>query len=407
MTVAHSQRPDSPGSGGLRVGIDATSWANARGYGRFIHELLPRLLDQAPEMEFTCFLDARAHESFDLTGSNLRTVLVEQDRSPTTAAAAGSSRSLRDMWRMTRAVAAFRLDVFFAPTVYTYFPLPPRLRALVGIHDAIADRFPGLTFPDRRSHVFWSAKVWLAIRQARLILTVSEYARDEIVAVLGVPSARIRVSEEAPAAIYRDPVDGADIATAARAAGLEAGARWFIYVGGFSPHKHVDLLVEAHGRAMAGERAPAHLLLVGARSGDAFLGAHAAIEAAIAKSPAGHLVHYTGFLPDGQLRDLMAGALAVVLPSASEGFGLPPVEGAATGTPVIATTASPLPKLLEGGGIFVPPGDVDALAAALRQVACDEPGRRAMGTRAAQRARALRWEHTADRVLEALREAAA
>jgi glycosyltransferase involved in cell wall biosynthesis len=98
--------------------------------------------------------------------------------------------------------------------------------------------------------------------------------------------------------------------------------------------------------------------------------------------------------------------VATVLPSAAEGFGLPAVEAAACGTPVIATTESPLPRLLDGGGIFVPPGDVDAIAAAMLRLLEDAPLRKAMSRAALDRARALTWEASALAVLAAIREAA-
>jgi glycosyltransferase involved in cell wall biosynthesis len=88
-----------------------------------------------------------------------------------------------------------------------------------------------------------------------------------------------------------------------------------------------------------------------------------------------------------------------------EGFGLPAVEAAACGTPVVATTASPLPQLLDGGGVFVAPGDQAALTAALFQLLDDEPARQAMGVRARARAGELSWARGARATLDVLSEA--
>ena len=387
----------------LRIGIDATCWANPRGYGRFTRELCTALVALAPEERFTFFADRRAADTFRLSGANLRLVTVEQRTSPTEAAAADGSRSPFDMLRLTRAVRREPLDVFFSPSVYTYFPLPPGLRAVVTVHDTIAERFPELTLPSPRARLFWKAKVKLALFQARLVLTVSEYSAREIASVLKVPHGRIRVAVEAPAAAFR-PSSADEIAAAVRAVGLPAGARYFTYVGGFNPHKHVDRLVRALG---AQRDKSLFLLLVGAKSGDVFHGDQARIQAAIDTAGLGERVKWTGFVPDEELRHLHSGALALVLASQAEGFGLPAVEAAACGAPVIATTASPLPELLEGGGLFVAPDDEAGLVKALERIASDEPARRAMGARARERARALTWPRGAQAALDALREAAA
>jgi glycosyltransferase involved in cell wall biosynthesis len=178
-----------------------------------------------------------------------------------------------------------------------------------------------------------------------------------------------------------------------------------MYVGGFGPHKRVDALVRAHGRVAARQTAPLVLVLVGPND-DAFHQDLAGIRSAIEESGTSGLVKWAGYLPDDEVRHLHSGAVALVLPSVAEGFGLPAVEAARCGTPVVATTASPLPQVLEGGGVFVPPDDPRALDAALERLLNDEPGRQAMGRRALERASALSWPRSAQVALDALLEAA-
>ncbi len=391
----------------MRIGVDATCWANGRGYGRFTRSLVAEMAALAPEDEFICFLDPVAARGFELAGPNVRPVVVPMGVAPTAAAAADGYRAPLDMLRLTRAVWRERPDVFFSPSVYTYFPLPPGQRAVVTVHDAIAERFPELTLPSPRARLFWRLKVGLALKQARLVLTVSDFAAAEIAEVLRIEKRRIRVTSEAPAEAYTPSEDKAAIAALAARAGVPAGARWFTYVGGFNPHKHVDSIVRAHAAVAKEMSEPPHLLLVGTIDQDVFHGDQATIRRAITEAGTEQLVHWTGFLPDAELRHLHSGAVALLLPSACEGFGLPAVEAAACGTPVVATTASPLPQLLEGGGIFVPPGDEAALGAAIRQLLTDDLGRARMARVALERARALSWRRGAEAAMAALHEAAA
>lgn len=365
------------------------------------------LVQVAARHEIICVGDPAAFAAMQLNAVNVRQVEVAQGTAPTAAAAADGYRSPRDMWRLSRAVARLAPDVFFSPSVYSYFPLlPGRRRVVVTVHDAIAERFPTLTLPSKRARLFWWMKVGLALRQARLVLTVSDYAAHEIATVLRVPAARIRVALEAPAPEYF-PATPVEVAAAAATVGLPADAPWFTYVGGFSPHKRIDVILRAHADVALSEDPVPHLLLVGRQSGDVFLTSGEALRALVAALGTSALVHWTGFVADDVLRALHTGAVASLLPSESEGFGLPAVEAAACGTPVIATRESPLPQLLAGGGHFVTPGDVAALATAMRQLLRHPEARRTMGDAALRGAAALTWRRTAFATLAALEEAAA
>jgi glycosyltransferase involved in cell wall biosynthesis len=394
----------------VRVGIDATCWANQRGYGRFTREVVTAMVREAPDVRFVCFLDNKSAASFELRTDNVTTIVVPLSAAPSDAAAASGNRSVTDILRMTRAVSKESLDVFFSPSIYTYFPLLPPLsrRCVVTIHDAIAERFPALTLPSRRARLFWRIKAWAAVRQARRILTVSRYAAAEVSRAHHVPLEKISIATEAPAPAYHPRHEPALIRQAASAVGLPKGARWFTYVGGFNPHKNIPALVRAHASLVRErEDAAPYLLLIGTLDADVFYNDQSAIRAAIDAAGTAAMVVWAGYLDDDRVALLHSGAIALVLPSASEGFGLPAVEAAACDTPVIATTESPLPELLEGGGLFVPPGDELALAAAMKRLADDADLRSRLGREGGRRARLLSWNDAAAACLLALREVAA
>lgn len=389
----------------MRIGVDASCWANSRGYGRFTRELVGRMVASSAGDEWVCFVDERAAAEFELGAPNLRLIRVKQGESPTRAASADSYRSPADVLRFTRAVWREHTDVFFSPSVYTFFPLPPGLPALVAIHDAIPERFPDLTLPSRRARLFWRGKVRLALAQARLVLTVSQYSAGELQRVLGVDPGRIRVAQPAPSPDYA-PAPSAEARAAAARQGVGSDDPLFTYVGGFNPHKRVDSIIRAHAEIVREGRHRPHLLLVGSLTEDVFHDNVRQIRDTISACGTEGLVRWTGFVPDAELRCLHSRATALLLVSESEGFGLPAVEAAACGTPVIATTESPLPEVLAGGGIFVRPGDRTAIAAAMRTL-LDEPAvQRALGEAARQRVASLSWGASANAALDALRETA-
>jgi glycosyltransferase involved in cell wall biosynthesis len=308
------------------------------------------------------------------------------------------------MFKFTRAAWRSGLDLFYSPSVYSYFPLPPALPAVVTIHDAIAERFPDLTLPARKDRLAWRAKVTLAKAQSKLILTVSPYAAREIATHLHIAPNRIRVTLEGVSEVFR-PSRAADIRDAADRAGVPAGRRWVIYVGGFGPHKRVDVLLRAHADVARRQGPRAPLLLLAGPLGAGFHEDTASLRRIIRESGTEAFVRWIGYVPDEDLRHLHSGALALALVSASEGFGLPAVEAARCGAPVIATTESPLPEILAGGGVFVAPGDPAPVARAIERLLDDEAGRREMGEIAREKASLLSWPRAARLALDALEEA--
>jgi glycosyltransferase involved in cell wall biosynthesis len=381
----------------MRIGVDATCWSNRRGYGRFARALLNATLALDKSNEYVFFLDAPSDE-FPLP-AGVEVVRVATEVPTIRAAAANGSRSLGDMWAVSRAISRRKFDLFFFPSVYSYVPLLGSVPELVTIHDVIPERFPELVFPTLRSKLFWRAKVALACRRAHLVLTVSEYSRRCLEETLRIPAKKLRVVHEAGDPAFQRVAD-LDTAAVIAQLGVPAGARLLVYVGGFSPHKNlVSLIGWFEAIAKRAAFSDVRLVLVGDYQTDPFFSCFPELQKLTEERQLSERVIFPGYMRDESLRALFHSATALVLPSMCEGFGLPAVEAAACGTPVIVTTASPLPELLGEGAIAVSPQDPAGWIEAMARVLSDEHLRRKMSAAGLAATAKLSWENSARQLL--------
>jgi glycosyltransferase involved in cell wall biosynthesis len=386
----------------MRIGVDATCWSNRRGYGRFTRSLLTAALALDRLNRYVFFVDEDSKEFPLPQGGEI--VRVATHRPTIQAAAADGRRSLKDLWAIRRAMDGEQVDLFFFPSVYSYVPLLNPAPKLVTIHDAIPELYPELVFPTWRSRFFWNMKVKLSCAQARLVLTVSDYSARHLAEKLKIPSSQLRIVNEAGDPAFR-PLERPDGSDLLARLGLPAGARLLVYVGGFSPHKNLQLLVDVFGELRARPSFDdLRLVLAGDYESDTFYSCYQQVRERVERSGLRERVVFAGHLGDEELVVLLNLAHALALPSFVEGFGLPAVEAAACGTPAVVTTRSPLPELLGEGVIAVDPNDRAGWITALARVLCDAPLRSRMRQAALAAAGRLSWMRSAEQLLEIFEE---
>jgi alpha-1,3-rhamnosyl/mannosyltransferase len=217
------------------------------------------------------------------------------------------------------------------------------------------------------------------------VLCVSQETADDAVRLAGVDPGRVRVVPWA-----------APVAPAPE--GPVPEGPYLLYAGGLEPHKNVGLLLEA----LAGVPAPVRLALAGPWSGRRL----ARLRARARGLHVDERVDWMGFVPGGRLAALRAGAVAVVVPSRKEGFGLPVLEGLAAGIPVLASDTAALREAGGDAARYLPPDDPGPWSRAIAELAEDADERARLGELGRARAAEFSWEATARLTVAAWREAA-
>lgn len=388
----------------MKIGVDATCWGNKRGFGRFTRELLEALLKIDRTNEYLFFIDNNTEDDNSIP-PQVKKIIAQTDVSPIQAASAEGRRSIKDLLAMSREVLQHKVDVFFFPAVYSYFPVFNRTRIIVTIHDMIADNNPKLVFPNSKLKFFWKLKQNVAVRQSDLILTVSDYSKQQISQHFKLPSSRFRIINEAARPIFKCLPPEKNIGETLEKYGLNSADRFLLYVGGISPHKNLVTLVEAF--SLIKERPNQEnlkLVLVGDYKDDPFFSAYPAIKQKIAEKNLENSVIFTGFISDEDLVRFYNSTDLLVFPSLEEGFGLPAIEAMACGTPVAASNRGSLPEVLGQAGRFFNPLDVENIADVIGQILDNKTERKLMSDNGLERSKQFRWERAAEDMLKIFNE---
>jgi glycosyltransferase involved in cell wall biosynthesis len=357
----------------MRIAIDARKLHDF-GIGTYIRNLLRHLarIDQTSEyVLLTAEADLGIAESL---GPNFRTVL---ESSP--------NYSVREQIHIPWVLHREQPDVFHAP----HYVLPPavRCRSVVTIHDCIHLMFPQY-LPNRAAYAYARGSMWNAARKADRILTVSEASKRDILHFFNVRPEKIDVVYNAIDERFWNLPSDEEIARVRER--YQLAHRFVLYVGNIKPHKNLVRLIEAFdGLRRLGGFDDVKLLIIGDE-----ISKLPALRRAVHSHKLHKEVRFLGYLNDETLAILYRLASVFVFPSLYEGFGLPPLEAMASGTPVVTSNVSSLPEVAGDAAILVDPVSVESIVDGMRRVLSDPVLAQELRKRGLVRARAFSWERS-------------
>jgi glycosyltransferase involved in cell wall biosynthesis len=288
--------------------------------------------------------------------------------------------SLADPLWLSHHVITKRPKVFFSPGFNP--PLICPVPLVFTIHDLMQVELDCVTSTGKR--LYYDLVIKPAARRAYRILTVSEFSRSRILNWTGLPDERVI-----------NVGNGVDLPFHQFGERYRPGFPYVLYVGNYRPHKNLDRLFAAFRDVDAPSL---RLLLTGTAPPE--------MMARLEGKGLANRIGFLGAISDERLAAVYRGAKLLVLPSLSEGFGLPALEAMACGVPVVASNNAALPEVLGGAGILVDPLDIADIRSGIEKVLGDSSLRLKMRRLGLQRASRYRWEQVGAAVRNVLQEAA-
>jgi glycosyltransferase involved in cell wall biosynthesis len=368
----------------VRIAIDARKLHDF-GIGTYIRNLVRGLakIDQTTEY---VLLSRDKDLGFAATlGPNFRAV-----------AERAGHYSVAEQLSLPLAVRRERVDLFHAP--HYVLPLLTPGRSVVTIHDCIHLMFPEY-LKHRLGYAYARASMWTAAHKADRIFTVSEQSKRDILKFFHVPPDKIVVT---PNAIdERFSVEpNAEHVTQIRER-YQLSHAYILYVGNIKPHKNLERLIEAFHLVRSQGRSELELLIIGDE-----ISKLQSLRRAVHKYDLHRYVRFHGFVPQETLSVLYRLASVFVFPSLYEGFGLPPLEAMACGTPVVTSNVSSLPEVVGDAAVLVDPYSPEAIAEGILKVLSSAHLRADMRQRGFARVKEYSWERSVARVREVYGEVA-
>jgi glycosyltransferase involved in cell wall biosynthesis len=365
----------------MRIGIDTSALPpHPVGAGNYIIQLVRALAALETEHRFTIFAQQRGRELIGELEGQVDWVIVPNLRP-----------AVRLVWEQARLPALVkRSAVDLLHSLHYTRPAILPCASVVTFHDMTFFLFPELHTPVKR--IFFPLAIRQSARLANALVTISDNTRRDAIRILGIPPERIFST---PLGISEDfhPIDDP--------ARLEEGrqlyqlpSEFILYVGLIEPRKNVPLLLKAYARLVE-QGNPPPLVLVG-RKGWMYDQVFQLVE----QLKLNERVQFKGYIPVDGLPIVYNLAQLFVYPSTYEGFGFPPLEAMACGTPVITTAISAMLDNVGDAGLLIPPQDETALTQAIETLLSDQALRDHLALAGRQRAAEFTWKRTAEETLK-------
>jgi glycosyltransferase involved in cell wall biosynthesis len=289
--------------------------------------------------------------------------------------------------------ASRTVDLFHSP----HFLVPPTYRGplITTIYDLIPLDHPE-TMPNPAARRVFEAAVHFAATRADMVLCLTRFSAARLAAHRIAPRDLSIIPGAAPAGLM--PAGAAEIERVAHKYGLPPG--YVLWIGAFRAHKNTAALLKAYRLLPRGLSQRHPLVLAGGLDG-------ALATALQQRAPREHFpVLLPGRIEAADMAGLYSGASAFVFPSLIEGFGLPPLEAAACGAPVLCSSAEPMPDVMGTAAVYFDPLDVPVLAGLIETVLSSPETRRRLSAAGLRQAHAYSWDTAAELTVRAYRAVA-
>ena len=366
----------------MRIAIDARKLRDY-GIGTYVRNLLRHLARIDRSTEYVLFTQPADVELGTELGDNFRTV-VER----------AGAYSLREQLTIPMDLRRERIDLFHAPH-YVLPPLTP-CKSVVTIHDCIHLRFPQY-LPNSFAYAYARSSLWVATHRASRVLTVSEASKRDILRYFRVPEGKIDVIYNAIDERLGEPLSNEEIGRVRER--YQLNDPFVLYAGNIKPHKNLERLIEAFHMLRRNGFEQVKLLIIGDE-----ISQYATLRRAVHRHKLHKHVRFFGFVPDKTLAALYRLASVFVFPSLYEGFGLPPLEAMASGTPVITSNVSSLPEVVGDAALLIDPYESAEIANAIRRVLTEPVLAADMRQRGLARVKDFSWERSVARVRQIYEE---
>ncbi len=370
----------------MRIGIDYTAAIHQQaGIGRYTRGLVEALAKLDSKHEYVLFVAGGKSPTPDFGFRMPDNFHVK--RIPL------SDRFLTITWHRLR--LPLPVDLFTGPVDIFHSPdyvLPPlrQGRKLVTIHDLSFFRYPDGAEPSLRQYL--CRAVPDAVRRADLVLADSENTMQDIIELLGVAPGKVQVLYPGVDKRFIPLEDDELLMRVRHLYGLPIP--FILSLSTLEPRKNLIFLLDAYAALRATGDVTHKLVIVGEK-GWLYEGIFRRVKELCLERE----VIFLGFVADENLPALYNLAEVFVFPSLYEGFGLPPLEAMACGTPVITSQGSSLPEVVGEAGLMVSSEDTEALTQAMRKVLDDPARREDLAKKGVRRAREFAWQSSARKLL--------